>query len=112
MDPIRDPILPQKFLGYSRESNPGPLRWRTIVLTAISNRRSNIIIIIIIMYIKAARLRWIGHVERMSAERMQKKIMASKLMQRKQRSSSFINKERKKQHQSKFEIPSFLILLQ
>ena len=25
MDPVPDPILPETFLGYSRESNPGPL---------------------------------------------------------------------------------------
>ena len=25
VDPVPDPILPEKFLGYSRESNPGPL---------------------------------------------------------------------------------------
>ena len=31
----------------------------------------------IVIYIKAARLRWIDHVGRMSAERMQKKVIAS-----------------------------------
>ena len=25
VDPVPDPILPEKFLGYNRESNPGPL---------------------------------------------------------------------------------------
>ena len=25
VDPVSDPIPPEKFLGYSRESNPGPL---------------------------------------------------------------------------------------
>ena len=25
VDPVPDPILPEKFLGYSRDSNPGPL---------------------------------------------------------------------------------------
>ena len=39
----------------------------------------------VVRYIKAARLRWIGHVERMSAERMQNKIMASKSYGKRQR---------------------------
>ena len=38
----------------------------------------------IVRYIKAARLRWIGHVERLSAERMQKKIMASKFYEKRE----------------------------
>ena len=29
VDPIPDPILPEKFLGYCRESNPGPL-WMAV----------------------------------------------------------------------------------
>ena len=29
VDPIPDPILPEKFLGYSQESNPGPLGWQS-----------------------------------------------------------------------------------
>ena len=29
VDPVPDPILLEKFLGYSRESNPGPLGWQT-----------------------------------------------------------------------------------
>ena len=41
MDPIPDPILPEKFLGYSRESNPGPLGWRSDVLTTIPERWSS-----------------------------------------------------------------------
>ena len=40
VDPIPDPILPEKFLGYSRESNPGPLGWQSDVLTTIPNRWS------------------------------------------------------------------------
>ena len=40
MDPVPDPILPEKFLGYSRESNLGPLGWQSEVLTTISNRWS------------------------------------------------------------------------
>ena len=40
VDPIPDPILPEKFLGCSRESNPGPLGWQSNVLTTIPNRRS------------------------------------------------------------------------
>ena len=38
MDPVPDPILSEKFLGYSRESNPGPLGWQSEVLTTIPNR--------------------------------------------------------------------------
>ena len=33
-------ILPEKFLGYSRESNPEPLGWQSDVLTTIPNRWS------------------------------------------------------------------------
>ena len=40
VDPVPDPILPEKFLRYSRESNPGPLGWQSDVLTTIPNRRS------------------------------------------------------------------------
>ena len=40
MDPIPDPILPEKFLGYSKELMPGPLGWQSDVLTTIPNRRS------------------------------------------------------------------------
>ena len=40
VDPVPDPILPEKFLGYSRESNPGPLGWQSGVLTTIPNRWS------------------------------------------------------------------------
>ena len=40
VDPVPDPILPEKFLGYSRESNPGPLGWQPDVLTTIPNRWS------------------------------------------------------------------------
>ena len=40
MDPIPDPVLPEKFLGNSWESNPGPLGWQSDVLTNIPNRRS------------------------------------------------------------------------
>ena len=38
VDPVPEPILPEKFLGYSRESNPGPLGWQSDVLTTIPNR--------------------------------------------------------------------------
>ena len=37
---VPDIIVPEKFLGYSRESNPGPLGWQSDVLTTVSNRRS------------------------------------------------------------------------
>ena len=40
MDPVPDPILPEKFPGYSWESNPEPLGWQSDVLTTIPNRRS------------------------------------------------------------------------
>ena len=43
MDPVPDPILPEKFLGYRRESNPGPLGWQSDVLTTIPNRWSTIL---------------------------------------------------------------------
>ena len=49
MDPVPDPILPETFLGYRRESNPGPLACQSDVLTTIPNRLSVIIIIIIII---------------------------------------------------------------
>ena len=40
VDPVPDPILSEKCLGYSLESNPGPLGWQSDVLTTIPNRRS------------------------------------------------------------------------
>ena len=40
VDPVPDPILPEKFLGYSRESNPRHLGWQSDMLTIIPNRRS------------------------------------------------------------------------
>ena len=45
VDPVPDPILPEKFLGYSRESNPGPLGWQSEVLTTIPNRWSLVFVI-------------------------------------------------------------------
>ena len=41
VDRIPDPINPEKFLGYSRELNPGPLGWQSDVLITIPNRWSN-----------------------------------------------------------------------
>ena len=38
--PIPDPILPEKFLGYSRGSNLGLLGWQSDVLATIPERRS------------------------------------------------------------------------
>ena len=38
---VPDPILPEKFLAYSQESNTGPLGWQSDVLTTIPNRWSN-----------------------------------------------------------------------
>ena len=46
MDPVPDPILPEKFLGYSWESDPS-LGWQS----DLPNRQSIIIIVIIIMII-------------------------------------------------------------
>ena len=40
VDPVPDPIPLEKFLGYSREMNPGPLGWQSDVLTTIPNRWS------------------------------------------------------------------------
>ena len=40
VDPVPDPILAEKFLGYNRESNPGPLGWQSDVLATIPNRWS------------------------------------------------------------------------
>ena len=42
VDPVPDPIFPEKFLGYSQESNPGPLGMQSDVLTTIPNRWSNV----------------------------------------------------------------------
>ena len=41
VDPIPDPILAEKFLGYSWESNPGSLGWQSDMLTTIPNRWSS-----------------------------------------------------------------------
>ena len=40
MDLVPDLILPEKFLWYSWESNPGPIGWQSDVLTSIPNRWS------------------------------------------------------------------------
>ena len=40
VNPVPDPILPDEFLGYSLESNPGSLGWQSDMLTSIPNRRS------------------------------------------------------------------------
>ena len=40
MDPVSDPILPETFLAYSRESNRGPIGWQSDELTTIPKRRS------------------------------------------------------------------------
>ena len=39
VDPVLDPILPEKFLWYSQELKPGPLGWQSSVLTTLPNRR-------------------------------------------------------------------------
>ena len=33
MNAVPDPIIPDTFLGYSRESNSGPLGWQSDVRT-------------------------------------------------------------------------------
>ena len=38
MDPVLDPTLSQKFIGYSRESSP--LGWQADVLITVTNTRS------------------------------------------------------------------------
>ena len=43
VDPVPDAILLEKFLGYGRESNPGPLGWQSDMLTTIPNRWSDTI---------------------------------------------------------------------
>ena len=36
--PVPDPMLPEKLLGYSRESNQGPLGWLSEVLNHYTNQ--------------------------------------------------------------------------
>ena len=45
VDHVPYPILLEKFLGFSRESNPGPLGWQSDVLTTIPNRWSHLCIL-------------------------------------------------------------------
>ena len=40
VNPVSDPILPEKLLGYSQESNPRPLGWKSDTLTNLPNRWS------------------------------------------------------------------------
>ena len=47
VDPIPDPILPEKFPEYSRESNPGPLGWQSDLLTTIPNRQSVVVVVVV-----------------------------------------------------------------
>ena len=42
--PVPDPILPEKFLGYSREWNQRPLGQQSDVLTTIPNRWSEVLL--------------------------------------------------------------------
>ena len=49
--PVPDPVLPEKFLGYSRDSYPGPLGLQSDVLTTIPNRWSRRV-----LYFKLYRL--------------------------------------------------------
>ena len=43
IDPVSEPVFPEKFLGYSQESNLGPLVWQSDVLTIIPKRWSKMI---------------------------------------------------------------------
>ena len=64
MDSVPDPIFPYKFLGYSRESNPGPIGWQSDVLITIPNIIIIIIIIITIIIIIIIIIRYLiiaGH---------------------------------------------------
>ena len=40
VNPVSDPELPEKLLGYSRESNLGPLGCQSDVLTTIPTREN------------------------------------------------------------------------
>ena len=40
VDPVPYPILLEKFLGYSRESNPGPIGWQSDMLPSEPARRA------------------------------------------------------------------------
>ena len=46
MDPVPDLILPEKFLGYSRKSNPGPLGWQSdvLVIKLIEDRQERLLL--------------------------------------------------------------------
>ena len=59
VDPVPDPILPEKFL----ESNPGPLGWQSDVLTTIPNRWS--LIHITILY-EGDHFYRVSHVEKIA----------------------------------------------
>ena len=39
VDPVQNPVLPEKFLADNREPNHGPLECQSDVLTTIPNRR-------------------------------------------------------------------------
>ena len=43
VDPIPDPILLEKFLGYSQESNPGPLGWQSDILEVVKGPKLNLL---------------------------------------------------------------------
>ena len=46
---VPDIILPEKFLGYSRKSNPGLLGCQSGVLTGVPNRRSTYFIDVLLL---------------------------------------------------------------
>ena len=53
VDTVPDPILPEKFLWYSRESNPGPLGWQSDVLTTTMPNRRSILLLLLLVFKKS-----------------------------------------------------------
>ena len=66
MDPVLDPIPPEKILGYSRESKPGPLGWQSEVLTTIPNRRSIILVGTVVSFISNLGINRIKYPQKIS----------------------------------------------
>ena len=52
VDPVPDRILPEKFLGYRQESNPGPFGWQSDMLTTIPSRWSIMCLFVLIIVLK------------------------------------------------------------
>ena len=64
MDPVTDPILPEKFLGYNRESNPGPLGWQSDILPIILITKKIYIINCLLLLGFTTLLNILGHQRR------------------------------------------------